>query len=127
MPLPPLPPIPPHPPADVSLAQNGFWKIPNGLWLQWGRATLFGGGGSATVTFPKAFPNQCYNVQATVIASPNTSLAYTVQVEAVTKAKPNQRQPYRRHRGHRAANGRVLASARPLAKQQVRRLSNDRI
>jgi hypothetical protein len=85
MPLPPLPPIPPHPPADVSLAQNGFWKIPNGLWLQWGRATLFGGGGSATITFPKAFPNQCYNVQATVIASPNTSLAYTVQVEAVTK------------------------------------------
>jgi hypothetical protein len=34
---------------------------------------------------PKAFPKQCYNVQATVIASPNSSLAYTVQVEAVTK------------------------------------------
>jgi len=84
MTLPPLPPLSPLN-QDVSLAQNGFCKIPNGLWLQWGRTTLLGGGGSTTITFPKAFPKQCYNVQATVIASPNTSLVYTVQVETVTK------------------------------------------
>src|SRR4051812_40317562 len=77
--------LPPIPTQGVALAPNGFWKIPNGLWLQWGRATLFGGGGSTTDTFPKPFSKQCYNVQATVIASPNTNLAYTVHVEAVTK------------------------------------------
>jgi hypothetical protein len=85
MPLPPLPPLTLNT-QDVTLAQNGRWKVPNGLIFQWGRATLFGGGGSTTVTFPKAFPHQCLNVQATPIASPNSGLAYTVQVETVAKS-----------------------------------------
>jgi hypothetical protein len=67
------------------LAQNGRWKSPDGLMLQWGHATVFGGGGATTVTFPSPFPNQCFNVQATVIANPSSGLAYTVHVASVAK------------------------------------------
>ena len=70
--------------SDSLLEENGFSQNPNGLIVQWGCATLFGGGGSTTITFPKAFPKECFNVVATPVASPNTGLAYTVQVEAVS-------------------------------------------
>jgi hypothetical protein len=66
----------------VLLQENGYWTDASGLILQWGRATLFGGG-STTIRFPIAFPTECFNVVATAIASPNTGLAYTVQIEAV--------------------------------------------
>jgi hypothetical protein len=73
--------------TGVLVQENGFWTDPSGLILQWGRATLFGGGGSTAVRFPIAFPTECLNVMATPIASPNTGLAYTVQVEAVANDK----------------------------------------
>jgi hypothetical protein len=72
--------------SGTLLEENGYSRNVDGLITQWGRATLFGGGGSSTITFPMAFPNECFNVVATPIASPNTSLAYTVQIEAVTAA-----------------------------------------
>ncbi len=72
--------------GNALLEENGYSRNADGLITQWGRATLFGGGGSGTITFPMAFPNECFNVVATPIASPNTSLAYTVQIEAVSVA-----------------------------------------
>ena len=77
--------LPISPQPVQHLAQDGYWLIPHGVMFQWGRATLFGGGGSSTITFPKHFPVACFNVQATVIASPNSSMAYTVQVESISK------------------------------------------
>jgi hypothetical protein len=71
-------------PSGTLLEETGYSRNADGLITQWGRSTLFGGGGSGTITFPMAFPNECFNVVATPIASPNTSLAYTVQIEAVT-------------------------------------------
>ena len=68
---------------DSLLELNGHWTDTSGLIHQWGRATLFGGGGSTTVRFPIPFPTECFNVVATPIASPNTGLAYTVQIEAI--------------------------------------------
>src|SRR5688572_21733587 len=72
--------------GNALLQENGYSQNADGLITQWGRATLFGGGGSSTITFPMTFPNECFNVVATPIASPNTSLAYTAQIEAVTAA-----------------------------------------
>jgi hypothetical protein len=54
------------------------------LVVQWGRSTLFGGGGSTTIHFPTPFPTECFNVVATPIASPTSSLAYSVQIESVS-------------------------------------------
>jgi hypothetical protein len=70
--------------SDALLEQNGYSRNADGLMVQWGRATLFGGGDSTTIRFPKAFPKECFNVVATPIASPNSSLAYSVQIETVT-------------------------------------------
>jgi invasion protein IalB len=77
--------LPSPQPLAQHLAQNGFFLVPHGVMIQWGRATLFGGGGSTTITFSKAFPAGCFNVQATVIASPSSSMTYTVQVEAISR------------------------------------------
>ncbi len=70
--------------SDALLEENGYSQNPDGLIVQWGRASLFGGGGSTTINFLKVFPTECFNVVATPIASPNSGLAYTVQIEAVT-------------------------------------------
>ena len=75
-----------------------------------------GGGGSTTITFPKAFPKECFNVVATPVASPNTGLAYTVQVEAVSS--DNVLVSGNRDDGggivERAANDHILAGHRAL-------------
>ncbi|WP_369799142.1 tail fiber protein [Eikenella sp. NML03-A-027] len=46
---------------------NGYTKLPNGLIDQWGFVPMgWQGEGPVKVTFPIAFPNECYNVQITV-------------------------------------------------------------
>jgi hypothetical protein len=66
--------------ATASIGLNGFILLPSGLVEQWGQDTLFGGT-STTITFPVAFPNQCFNVVANPIASPNTMLVRAINVE----------------------------------------------
>ena len=41
--------------GTASWAQNGYWKAPNGLIIQWGTVTKQG-----TQTFPISFPSACY-------------------------------------------------------------------
>ena len=70
---------------NESLLQlTGYSQNADGLIVQWGRSTLFGGGGSTAIQFPEPFPTECFNVVATPIASPNSQLAYSVQVESVS-------------------------------------------
>lgn len=46
-----------------SFGTSGYQKLPNGFILQWGSAgTISGAGGSASPTFPIAFPTACQSV-----------------------------------------------------------------
>lgn len=67
--------------VDSLIAQNGYYVHRSGLIEQWGRDALTGGGGSTTITFPMAFPSQCFQVTANVLASPSTSITRSIQVE----------------------------------------------
>lgn len=53
----------------TSASSNGYVKLPGGIYIQWGLGTL--SSGSATVTFPTAFPNNCF--VATAAYSGNNS------------------------------------------------------
>jgi Pectate lyase superfamily protein len=77
-------------PAGHGLtAQSGFIAEGNGLIRQWGRATGLSNGAN-TITFPKAFPNNCFNVvtvmettvttTATVFSKTLTTANYVAQV-----------------------------------------------
>ena len=50
----------------VSKASSGYTKLPNGLIIQWGGTPFSGGGGTANITFPVAFPTACLAVTASV-------------------------------------------------------------
>lgn len=50
------------------LSVNGYQKLPSGVILQWGEATI---SGTTTVTFPIAFPNNAASVVFTIISSTN--------------------------------------------------------
>lgn len=43
-------------------AQNGYFKLGNGLIIQWGRFTVASGKTSATITFPTAFTSTNYSI-----------------------------------------------------------------
>jgi hypothetical protein len=47
--------------ANQSLATSGYQKLPGGVIIQWGRFT-----GSASITFPVAFPTACGGVVCTI-------------------------------------------------------------
>lgn len=49
--------------SNQSLGTNGYQKLPGGLIFQWGFSNSIG---SATITFPTAFPSACFNVVTTV-------------------------------------------------------------
>jgi hypothetical protein len=68
--------------GDVLIATNGYWKHPSGVIEQWGRGAL-AGGGATTISFPLAFPNQCFQVTANpLLLSPGTTtILYAVGVE----------------------------------------------
>ncbi|MEM4988841.1 hypothetical protein V8G57_15715 [Collimonas sp. H4R21] len=51
-----------------SLGASGYQKYPSGLILQWG-IVQSGGGGTANLTFPIAFPNQLFNITVAEINS----------------------------------------------------------
>ncbi len=64
-------------PADFSanLSESGYQKLPSGLIIQWGiYDTLTNTSGSTaegSVSFPIAFPNQCFQVIANPVNVPN--------------------------------------------------------
>jgi hypothetical protein len=73
--------------ANALIAQDGYWRDwHSGMIEQWGRASLTGGGGSTTITFPVEFPTQCFQVTATVLRSPNTTIMQEVNVETFDTA-----------------------------------------
>ena len=45
----------------VSMTSNGYQKLPSGLIIQWGSLTI-GANTSSSVTFPIAFPANCYAI-----------------------------------------------------------------
>ena len=50
--------------SNQSLAANGYQKLPGGLILQWGTATVNDSVGGVAVTFPVAFPTACRTANA---------------------------------------------------------------
>jgi hypothetical protein len=67
-----------------SLTTNGYQKLPSGLILQWGKvgSGADGGAGSAgSVTFPIAFPNAVFSVNAMVSEEINNSGATSVRIK----------------------------------------------
>jgi len=68
---------------------NGFWrKLPNGSIEQWGTGVI--AAGSATITFPISFPNECDGVQPTEGNSsswnPNNMTVYGTSSKTVAGA-----------------------------------------
>lgn len=56
-----------------SLASTGYSMIAPGLMMQWGSESISGTGTNTTITFPVAFSNTVFNVQATFGTSPGSS------------------------------------------------------
>ena len=74
--------------ARSLIAQNGYFITEAGIIFQWGRDSLTGGG-ATTVTFPMAFPNQCFQVIANPLTTPSTTILYTINVETFDVSSVN--------------------------------------
>lgn len=71
--------------TNVSLAANGYQKLPSGLIMQWGI-----GNDGTTPAFPIAFPSQCLSVtMATATTSYGTPRALSVTKTNFTIAFAN--------------------------------------
>ena len=58
-----------------SLSSNGYQNLPGGLILQWGTLSGSGTHGSNyAITFPTAFPSQCFAIGATISQGVTTTL-----------------------------------------------------
>jgi|LauGreDrversion4_2_1035121.scaffolds.fasta_scaffold01358_11 hypothetical protein len=55
--------------SNQSLSSNGYQKLPSGLIMQWGTSSSIGPDGTATITYPTAFPSATGAVQITPIIS----------------------------------------------------------
>ena len=53
--------------TNVSLAANGYQKLPSGLIIQWG--VYIKNATQSTITFPIVFPNACVSVHLTPLYS----------------------------------------------------------
>lgn len=65
--------------ASQSLGANGYKKLPGGLIIQWGTATVSDGSGGAPVTFPTSFAASCYAVIAVNALNLYASVAVTAK------------------------------------------------
>ena len=65
----------------TSAGTNGYVKLPGGIIIQWG---YYNGAGSATITFPLAFPNNCFAAVANAYVG-NSSGGDIVEVSSVSK------------------------------------------
>lgn len=57
--------------TNVSLAANGYQRLPSGLIIQWGLSASMSGNGSTTVTLPIAFPSVCVSAVASLVGGTN--------------------------------------------------------
>lgn len=90
--------------GNVSLAANGYQRLPSGLILQWASqayADVENSGSSGTLTLPIAFPTACrqafatlrvtagdpHNVWVAVTAMTTTAITYSLQ-EASSSVNP---------------------------------------
>jgi hypothetical protein len=89
--------------GTASIALSGYVVLTGGLLLQWGRNTLFGGGASTAIEFPKPFSEQCFNVTASPNQFPSATLGYVVNVETFDVAGFSLS-------GNRVANGGAVSA-----------------
>jgi|SRR5271157_99693 len=66
-------------------AGNGSSFLPGGLMIQWGNQS-FNGSQNPTVNFPTPFPNNCFNVQLTILNT-NATVPATWRLTSIA---PNQ-------------------------------------
>ena len=69
--------------SNQNLSSNGYQKLPGGLILQWGVATLpnrttYQSG--SFINFPIAFPNQVFSITANLMASATSNSTLTLGV-----------------------------------------------
>lgn len=75
--------------GNKSIATNGYYKLPGGLIIQWGRLGTNIGNTTALINFPLAFPNACFSVvcvkqevatsdDGVYVYGPPTTLNFTV-------------------------------------------------
>ena len=71
--------------SDFSLnnGTDGYYKMPNGMIMQWGSVSNVANGSSKKVTFPKVFINTCFNVQLT--GNYSGSQGYALNITALSK------------------------------------------
>ena len=53
----------------LSAASNGYVTLPNGLMIQWGKATASLAATAQTISLPTSFANACLNAQTTVASA----------------------------------------------------------
>jgi len=70
--------------TDQSLTSTGYQKLLGDMIFQWGQSTT-DVAGTATVTFPKPFPNACYSVTTTSQTAGGVGGCYIVSVSAPTQ------------------------------------------
>lgn len=68
--------------SNVLQAPTGYLRLPGGLVIQWGGYS--GGGFGPTMTFPLAFPTQCFAVVA-CSSNGGNSTAESVSVTSLTR------------------------------------------
>ena len=62
----------------VSKAVNGYTKLPTGVILQWGNASIAASTSSLAITFPISFPGRCTNVTCQNVYSNARNILYSV-------------------------------------------------
>jgi hypothetical protein len=72
-----------------SAAANGYVSLPAGVLLQWGSSAVNSSGTLTTITFPIAFPTNCFSVvigsvQSTATTSPSANNVYLTSTAPTT-------------------------------------------
>tara|TARA_R100001132_G_scaffold21999_1_gene19824 strand:+ start:4095 stop:5744 length:1650 start_codon:yes stop_codon:yes gene_type:complete len=71
---------------DNQKATSGYTNLPNGIILQWGRSTAQRLA-NTVISFPKSFPNTCFNVSLTDATVGSYSGAYETGVFLASKTR----------------------------------------
>jgi len=68
---------------DQSLAESGWCKLPNGLIMQWGVSS------TQSVTFPKAFEVDCFNIVGSYVGQTYDTSIFAVMSKTATSFETN--------------------------------------
>lgn len=58
--------------STTGNSANGYYKLPNGLILQWGSETVSNASGGTSITFPTSFATAVYSIQLTIQKNTST-------------------------------------------------------